>query len=82
MEAATSAQRHAEAKVRATAYKPKAYEVPTEPGCAGDCTLPVPAPPIESFVSRPPAPESERRWILLMSIVAAGYAVITMTRKA
>ena len=85
MEARSAAQRHAETKARATAYKPKPYEVPTEPGCAGDCTQPVPEPPIrrsrEAFVSRPPAPESERRWLLLMSVAAVGYAVLTMRRK-
>ena len=85
MEAGVAAQRHTEAKTRATAYKLKPYEVPTEPGCAGDCTQPVPEPPVrrssETFVSRPPAPEGTRMWLLLMSVTAVGYAVLTMRRK-
>lgn len=88
MEAGVAAQRHTEAKLRATAYKPKPYEVPTEPGCAGDCTQPVPAPPVqrssEAFVSRPPAPEGGRVWLLLLSVVAVGYTAFTLsiTRKS
>jgi hypothetical protein len=85
MEAATATQRHTEAKTRVTAYKPKAFEVPTEPGCAGDCTQPVPMPPVlrsrESFVSRPSAPEGARVWLLIMSVAAIGYAVITLGKR-
>ncbi len=82
MEAATAAQRHTEAKSRATAYKAKPFEVPSEPGCAGECSQPVPEPPVrrssESFVSRVPSPTGAQSWLLLMAGATVAYAILTM----
>lgn len=84
MEATIAAQRHAQLRERATSYRARPVEVPSEPGCAGDCTIPVPEPPVrrrEGFAAVG-SPESTRVYGLLLATAAIGYVVLTMTVRA
>jgi len=66
-------QRH-----RATTYKPKTPEVPTKHNCAGECTHPIPPPPVsnETFESGPAG--LPREWWMMMGGVSVVLVLLCL----
>ena len=51
-------------------------EIPGEYGCAGECTTPPPAFPLESFTD--PGASPRNPWLLLIAVAGAAFLGVTL----
>ncbi len=62
---------HSQQQTRVTRYKAPKHEIPTDWNCAGECSQPVPDPPVEAFRNASTGPAASL--LVVLSIVTLAF---------